>query len=640
LQSFGKGLVEAPGATYNAIKSIPSGVSNIYESVANPIDSIQSGNTEKVLRGVGSLGAGVAGAGVGASTGGSLGLLGGPAAPITAPLGSLLGAAIGGGAGLLGFDYLNQATGSDVPTTGQQDVNKLAEMTGQGVTMGALGGAAKGAINGVASGAPRLAEVLNRKSIGARQADFAKSAKYKGFEDSVSGETTTSLANSIEQVRQEGGFSGTRNPVKLLDKNTDVLNAIENDLSNVLQTADSVNTANPIIPKYTKAESWIKTQPASERGALNEALNEIKAAHNTILDGTLDALQREKRALYGKTYGESGAAKEALAKYVASDLKTAIENGVDDLVVQGKLPPEYSGTVKSLNEKSGTYQEVRPILDRRVVQSMTDDPIAKLANIGFTTGGIGAPTIAGSIMGGPVGSIIGASIGLTGKALTTPTGQAVTASVMRGLGKTLAPVSNAINKIVTPEVIGAVQAANQIAKKETKPVNRTEFNQAIKPTEKPEPKLTPIPSQLNNLPKAERIKKVADFVKAQPPLIQAIIKTESAGDALAQSPTGPLGLMQLTRRIGNAYGAKDRLDPRQNVKAGTAFLQDLSTKYEDPFIVLAAYNQGETVINKAIKEAGKTKSTVKWSDIKNLIPEEGQRYPYTVEKHLNKITEV
>lgn len=168
-------------------------------------------------------------------------------------------------------------------------------------------------------------------------------------------------------------------------------------------------------------------------------------------------------------------------------------------------------------------------------------------------------------------------------------------------------------------------------------VERAKFDAAMKAAEQPKVELTPIPSQLNGLPKAERIKKVADFVREHPPLIQAVIRTESAGDPFAQSPTGPLGLMQLTRRIAKAYGAEDRLDPKQNVKAGTAFLEDLSTKYDDPYVVLAAYQAGETLINAAIKKAGKTKNTIQWEDIKNLVPKETQNYPYKVEKHLNDI---
>lgn len=178
------------------------------------------------------------------------------------------------------------------------------------------------------------------------------------------------------------------------------------------------------------------------------------------------------------------------------------------------------------------------------------------------------------------------------------------------------------------------------------PVKRSEFDAAIKPKDGPEPKLTPIPSQLNNLSKGERIKKVADFVNEQPPLIQAIIKGESSGDPFSQSPTGPKGLMQISAKIAKAYGAKDAYDPRQNVKAGTAFLQDLSTKYEDPKVILAAYQAGESVINDAIKKAGLTRKSADWDSIKEFVPtinKEGKPklwYPDYILKHLDNITEI
>jgi hypothetical protein len=585
-----KGAKEAPMATYEAVKAIPSGLSNLLNAVVSPKQSLESGNTETVARGLGSLGAGTAGAGAGASAGASLGLFGGPFAPVTVPVGAVLGGALGGAAGLLGFDYLNQATGSDETTTGQQDAQKLAELTGGGVTMGAIGGAVKGGANMLAS-SPKLAEVLNRKSIGARQGDFAKSLKAKGFQETVEGDTTTNLAKSIEQVRKEGGFSGTRDPVALLDKNTAVLNTIEDNLSGVLKEADSVNTQNPIIPKYKISEEWIKTQPAAERGALTQALDEIKAAQNTILDGSLEALQAEKRALYGKTYGESGAAKEALAKYVASDLRAAIENGVDDLVKQGALPEKYSGVVKSLNERSGTYQEVRPILSRKVTQSMTDDPIAKLANIGFTTGGIGAPTIAGSILGGPIGTAIGAGIGLTGKALTTPTGQALTAAGLRGVGKVAKPISNLLDSVLTSKSIGAAQAAGEITQKESDALKL-----ARKVLSKPDTDLTPRNEDMSKSKKDIELEIDAD------PFFSLAYELESGrGKYLKNPKSSASGPFQMINATAKAVGVDAKDDNFEDDLEG---MKKLKAQYleqgvdDDPISLYAAHYLGVPTLKK------------------------------------------
>lgn len=196
--------------------------------------------------------------------------------------------------------------------------------------------------------------------------------------------------------------------------------------------------------------------------------------------------------------------------------------------------------------------------------------------------------------------------------------------------------------------VGSKVAVSEITRgnKEEAPVKRSEFNAAIKPKDTPVPAPTPIPSQLNNLSKEERIKKTAAFVKEQPPLIQAIIMGESSGDPFAQSPTGPRGLMQLNKATGEYYGAKDRLDPRQNVKAGTAFIQDLATKYTDPMIILAAYQAGETVVNKAIKRAGVDKKKADWESIKQYVPkiskpnEPDLWYPEYILSHYDKLTEV
>jgi len=178
--------------------------------------------------------------------------------------------------------------------------------------------------------------------------------------------------------------------------------------------------------------------------------------------------------------------------------------------------------------------------------------------------------------------------------------------------------------------------------KGAEPVKRQQFEAAIKPqAEVPEVKLTPVPSQLNNLDKTARIKKTADFVKSQPPLIQAVILTESSGDPFAQSPTGPIGLTQLTSYIAKRFDVKDRLDPKENVRGGTEFLQFLADKYDDPKVILTAYNQGEPVVDAAIRKAKLKTKTADFDSIKDFLPtDEGKTYADKVIKNLNKITGV
>ena len=90
-----------------------------------------------------------------------------------------------------------------------------------------------------------------------------------------------------------------------------------------------------------------------------------------------------------------------------------------------------------------------------------------------------------------------------------------------------------------------------------------------------------------------------------PSLVDSIFKIESGYNAEAQSPTGPVGIGQLTKQTGKAYGAagEDRKDPYKNIDASLAYMADLKKKYgNDPAKIAVAYNQGESVLNKHLSQ--------------------------------------
>ena len=78
--------------------------------------------------------------------------------------------------------------------------------------------------------------------------------------------------------------------------------------------------------------------------------------------------------------------------------------------------------------------------------------------------------------------------------------------------------------------------------------------------------------------------------------LQAVVRVESNGDAVAVSSKGALGLMQLMpqtyaeMRIQLGLGA-DSFAPRDNIMAGAAYLRALLDRYGSPGF-LAAYNAG------------------------------------------------
>jgi membrane-bound lytic murein transglycosylase MltF len=82
-------------------------------------------------------------------------------------------------------------------------------------------------------------------------------------------------------------------------------------------------------------------------------------------------------------------------------------------------------------------------------------------------------------------------------------------------------------------------------------------------------------------------------------LIDAIILAESGYDPNAVSNKGAMGLMQLMPLTAKFYGVKDRSDPAANIAGGVAYLKSLLTRYEKVDVAIAAYNAGETAVDRA-----------------------------------------
>jgi soluble lytic murein transglycosylase-like protein len=76
-------------------------------------------------------------------------------------------------------------------------------------------------------------------------------------------------------------------------------------------------------------------------------------------------------------------------------------------------------------------------------------------------------------------------------------------------------------------------------------------------------------------------------------LIRSVMQTESAFDAMAVSPSGALGLMQLMPEVAAEMGVEDPLDPRQNIMGGVKYLRRLLDLHRGNVrLALASYNAG------------------------------------------------
>jgi hypothetical protein len=82
-------------------------------------------------------------------------------------------------------------------------------------------------------------------------------------------------------------------------------------------------------------------------------------------------------------------------------------------------------------------------------------------------------------------------------------------------------------------------------------------------------------------------------------LLASVVRAESGGQVRAVSRTGAKGLMQLMPGTADAMGVDDAFKPDQNIAGGTAYLDELLTRYHDNVaLALAAYNAGPGAVDK------------------------------------------
>jgi len=100
--------------------------------------------------------------------------------------------------------------------------------------------------------------------------------------------------------------------------------------------------------------------------------------------------------------------------------------------------------------------------------------------------------------------------------------------------------------------------------------------------------------------------------EVDPYLVYSLMKQESLFDPRAISPAFAYGLMQLlpttARRVaGNPdIGGEDLFDPALNIRLGSAYLAELSRRYEgESIFMLAGYNAGEAAADSWRKRYGK-----------------------------------
>ncbi len=103
----------------------------------------------------------------------------------------------------------------------------------------------------------------------------------------------------------------------------------------------------------------------------------------------------------------------------------------------------------------------------------------------------------------------------------------------------------------------------------------------------------------------------AENYDLDPALLAAVIYRESKFDPDARSSSGAVGLMQLLPETaegiavntgGEKFVVSDLRNPEINVRYGSFYLKRLLRKYDDERLALAAYNAGQTNVDRWVEE--------------------------------------
>ena len=113
-----------------------------------------------------------------------------------------------------------------------------------------------------------------------------------------------------------------------------------------------------------------------------------------------------------------------------------------------------------------------------------------------------------------------------------------------------------------------------------------------------------------------------------PTLLMAQSYQESHWKPKAASPTGVKGIMMLTRNTARSLGVKNRLDPKEAIPAGAAYLAKMRSRFKDTipepdrsYLALAAYNIGRAHMHDAQTLARQLgKNPHRWQDMESVLP--------------------
>lgn len=345
--------------------------------------------------------------------------------------GAAVGAAYGGGSGFLG---------------GEGGASERLESATTGAKYGAaLGGGlstVSEGVQGVAGKMARAVPQLERKSVGARQSDYAKTAKDIGIIDAGDGlETTTKAA--LDDLLLNNKLGSSRDPQTILA----VASAKEKELAGqvgaLISQADK-QAAKPVIPTWERALEMVESGqiPGEKIGDYLKRLEQIDNAIQSKGKGKLSYIQQQKVAL-GKMWDPNDSVLNEFNRALYYDLQKSVESVVPEVSV--------------LNRELSKYKVVKPILQRALAAGENENPLDKVISAIKTTGGYGTLIGGATMAAGPAGFAGGLTTAAALRYLRSPQGQKFLANTYKGASPLVEGAGSGIANSL-PGVVGATQS--------------------------------------------------------------------------------------------------------------------------------------------------------------------------------------
>jgi soluble lytic murein transglycosylase-like protein len=466
-------------------------------------------------------------------------------------------------------------------------------------------------------------ELLKSKIAFNRAFDLLKKEQGIGVKD---------LVNSNENVLQNLVTKAQSSIASRQAEIDDIVKAADQVL---LKEGKGVAVENNNLVKMAKKGLAANEEALKKEG--DNIIKEFAEKNKDLKDGALlSSIHKELKAL-NPFYKVDPAYKDAVTA-VADDFRSTLQNTVDRMVKQGKLPADYLSRIKKLNLESRDLINLRNAYAKGLPTAMAEDLIGVAQKAGYTTGGA-------SLQGAKnIGEAIGGQQGATAAIWAA----AVAASKLVGRPVSYFLAENNLEKLLSnPKARSAVVA---MMNSTTKQPELPDFEeQPFRPNTERTEALFGVKKKISGdniggfMP---GVKRTAAPRSAKPPseldsLVRAVIQQESAGNPKAVSSVGAQGLMQLMPATGRELfkksglpGKYDPFDPEQNVKLGTMYLQQLLDQFGgDVELALTAYHSGQGRVRRLLRQTkGKT-----LADILPLLGPVGQKYASSVLRRLNKI---